>query len=144
MDGKAAIIELKEVDYQWKQMEWIGWYSEHKLFTILTQKIGGRKGPAFGNTTFDYQKNYVWDFKAHPGKNPKEKINEPMILNDREALDLCIQQYQGIGFIVVHGQAVFDSSGEFKAWHDELKGGHSTYEKYFLTLSAFFSLTNDG
>ena len=129
VDGKAAILELKEADYQWRQMEWIGWYFEYKLCTILTHKIGGHKGPAFGNTTFDYQKNCVWDFKAHPCKNPKGKINEPMILNDREALDLCIQQYLGIGFIVVHGEAVFDSSGEFKAWHDELKGGHSVYEK---------------
>ena len=129
VDGKAAILELKETDYQWRQMEWIGWYFEHKLFTILTQKIGGRKGPSFRNTTFDYQKNCVWDFKVHPCKNPNGKINDPMILNDREAIDLCIQQYQGIGFIVVHGEAIFDSSGEFKAWHDELKGGHSTYEK---------------
>jgi hypothetical protein len=129
VDGKAAILELKETDNQWKQMEWIGWYFEHKLFTILTHKIGGREGPTFGNTTFDYQKNFVWDFKAHPCKNAKGKINDPMILNDSEALDHCIQQYQGIGFIVVHGEAIFDSSGEFKAWHDELKGGHSSYEK---------------
>ena len=129
VDGKAAILELKEADYQWRQMEWIGWYFEHKLFTILTQKIGGHKGPSFGNTTFDYQKNFVWDFKAHPCKNPKGKINDPMILNDAEAFDHCIQQYNGIGLIVVHGEAIFDSSGEFKAWHDELKGGHSSYEK---------------
>lgn len=129
VDGKAAILELKEADYQWKQMEWIGWYFEHKLFTILTKKMGGSKGPTFGKTTFDYQKNFVWDFKAHPCKNPRGMTNDPMILNDSEAFDRCIQQYKGLGFIVVHGEAIFDSSGEFKAWHDELKGGHSSYEK---------------
>ena len=91
VDGKIAILELKEADYQWRQMEWIGWYFEHKLFTILTQNIGGNKGPAFGKTTFDYQKNFVWDFKVHPSKNPKGNINDPMILNDREAFDLCVR-----------------------------------------------------
>ena len=39
------------------------------------------------------------------------------------------QRHNGIGFIIVHGDAIFELSGEFKAWHDELKGGHSTYEK---------------
>ena len=34
VDGKAAILELKQAGYQWRQMEWIGWYFEHKLFTI--------------------------------------------------------------------------------------------------------------
>ena len=52
-----------------------------------------------------------------------------MILNDKEAIDLCVQKHNGIGFIVVHGDAVFDQAGEFKAWHDALKGGHSNYER---------------
>ncbi len=129
IDGKDAILELKEADYQWRQMEWIGWYFEYKLHTILTQRLQGDFGPAFGNTTFDYQKKFVWDFKAHPCKNPKGLLNNSMILNDREAIDHCIQEHNGIGFIVVYGNADFDTTGEFKAWHDALKGGNSAYER---------------
>ena len=40
-DGKECILELKEADYQWKQMEWIGWYIEYKLRKLLTKRIGG-------------------------------------------------------------------------------------------------------
>ena len=128
IDGKEAILELKRIDYNWKQMEWIGWYFEHLLFTKIIEALGGTGGPTFGNTAFDYKKKFVWDFKTHPIITPKGTPNDTMILNDKEAVDLCIQKYHGLGFIVVHGNAVFDDTGEFKAWHDALKGGHSNYE----------------
>jgi len=48
--------------------------------------------------------------------------------SDLEAIELCVQKYGGIGFIVVHGSAVYDETGEFKAWHDTLKGKISSYE----------------
>ena len=127
-DGKEAILELKRIDYQWRQMEWIGWYFEHLLYSLLTAKHQGKGGPTFGNTSFDYKKKFVWDFKAHPTLTPNGKQNDRMILNDREAIELCVQKYGGIGFIVVHGSAVFDETGEFKAWHDALKGKISSYE----------------
>jgi hypothetical protein len=120
---------LKQIDCNWRQMEWIGWYFEHKLFTVLTERMQGGKGPSFGSASFDYQKRFVWDFKTHPCLTPKGTLNDPMILNDKEAVDLCIVKNKGLGFIVVHGKAVYDTTGEFKAWHDELKGGHSSYEK---------------
>jgi len=129
VDGKEAILELKRINYNWKQMEWIGWYFEHLLFTKITGTLGGTAGQTFGNTTFDYKKNYVWDFKAHPILTSNGTQNEPMILNDKEAVDLCIRQYNGIGFVIVYGYAVFDQTGQFKAWHDTLKGGHSEYER---------------
>ena len=127
-DGKEAILELKRIDYQWRQMEWIGWYFEHLLYSLLTAKHRGKGGPTFGNTSFDYKKKFVWDFKAHPVFTPTGTRNDHMILNDREAIELCMQKYGGIGFIVVHGSAVFDETGEFKAWHDTLKGKISSYE----------------
>jgi hypothetical protein len=129
IDGKEAILELKRIDYNWRQMEWIGWYFEHILFTTIIEALGGTGGPTFGNTAIDYKKKYVWDFKAHPILTPKGTKNDTMILNDKEAMDLCIQKYHGIGFIVIYGNAIFDQTGEFKAWHDALKGGHSDYEK---------------
>jgi hypothetical protein len=129
IDGKTAILELKRIDYNWKQMEWIGWYLEHLLFTTIIDSFQGTGGPTFGNTAFDYKKKYVWDFKAHPILTPQGTRNDTMILNDKEAIDLCIEKSGGIGFIVVYGYAMFDQTGEFKVWHDTLKGGHSDYEK---------------
>jgi hypothetical protein len=34
-DGQKAILMLKEADYQWKQMEWIGWFFEWKAKQVL-------------------------------------------------------------------------------------------------------------
>lgn len=128
VDGKEAILELQRIDYNWKQMEWIGWYFEHLLFSKIVEAFGGNGGPTFGNTFFDYKKNFVWDFKVHPIFTPKGTRNHTLILNDKEAIDLCIDTYGGLGFIVLHGYAVFDETGAFKEWHDALKGGHSDYE----------------
>jgi hypothetical protein len=136
IDGKLAILELKAVDYQWKQMEWIGWYFEHEIFQILRKNIGGSKGPQYGRTIFDYVRNYVWDIKAHPILNADGTFNEPMVLNDKEAIEKCIEEHSGLGFIVINGQADFDSSGDFKAWHDALKGGVSHYEKERINRGA--------
>jgi len=128
VEGKDAILELKKANYQWRQMEWIGWYYEFKIFTILSETIGGAPGPSYGNTTFDYKRNLVWDLKAHPKHTNKGTPNEPMILNDQEAVEACVAENAGVGFIVVKGEAKFDNSGEFKIWHDALKGGTSAYE----------------
>lgn len=128
VDGKDAILELKQRNYHWRQMEWIGWYFEYRIFTILSESIGGTTGPAYGNTTFDYKRQFVWDLKAHPKYTNKGTPNEPIILNDREAIEKCVTENSGLGFIVVNGSAEFDESGEFKTWHDALKGGTSAYE----------------
>jgi hypothetical protein len=129
IDAKEAILELKDADYQWRQMEWIGWYFEYKIFQILLKELGGSCGPVYGNTTFDYKRKLVWDFKSHPILTNKGMPNEPMILNDQEAVEKCIEENFGIGFVVVKGFADFDETGKFKEWHDALKGGKSKYEK---------------
>lgn len=130
LEGRAAIQEMKDGGYhQWRQMEWIGWYYEWKLGEVLGKTLGGGTGPRYGNTTFDYKRHHVWDFKAHPFLNPNGKPNEPMILNDQEAVQRCLAEHGGLGFVVVNGTASFDGSDEFKAWHDAFKGGVSAYEQ---------------
>ena len=136
VDGKEAILELKQNDYNWRQMEWIGWYFEYKLFTLLTEKMQGSNGPVFGKTTFDYKNQFVWDFKAHPSLTAKGTTNDPMILNDREAIETCIRENRGLGFIVIYGKAIYDTTGAFKEWHDDLKGGPSSYEQERIRRNA--------
>jgi hypothetical protein len=105
-------------------MEWIGFWFEHLVANELSKKIAVSVGPTIGNTTFDLSLNYVWDLKAHPESQP----DKPMILNDCEAVETCITNHSGFGFVVVVGHAEFDETGHFKAWHDALKGGRSKYE----------------
>lgn len=123
-DGKTAVLALQKADYQWRQMEWIGWYFEYVGRKYLLETLGGTEGPTFGNTRFDYLLNQVWDLKAHPSNGSSRW----MILNDKEAIEGCIQVHGGVGFVVVVGIAQFDTDGSFKAWHDRLKGGISKYE----------------
>ncbi len=129
IDGKAAILELKEADYHWRQMEWIGWYFEFTAFTALAKEIGGRRGPSFGRTGFDYCRDFVWDLKAHPTTTGEGKPSNRAVLNDKEAIETCVAEHGGVGFIIAQGPAEYDTTGSFKRWHDGLKGGVSRYEK---------------
>ncbi len=122
-DGKACIEELRRANYQWRQMEWIGWWFEYRAMQLLAP-LGARVGPTFGSVTFDCRLNGVWDFKAHPRK-PRESGHA--YLNDEEAVDLCIASHRHLGWIIAVGTAVYDDTGEFKRWHDELKGAESAY-----------------
>jgi hypothetical protein len=124
IDGKDAILQMKEEgSANWRQMEWIGFWFEHFVRTEVTGRLGISVGPSFGRTQFDLLLNHVWDLKVHP-----RSANGKLILNDREAVDLCIAERGGFGFVVVIGEAEYDGTGEFKAWHDALKGGTSAYE----------------
>lgn len=131
-DGKRCILEMREAGSgDWKQMEWIGFYFEFKARQVLIPKIGGDIGPVYGRTKFDYKLNYVWDFKVHPQQPGKWAY-----MNDTEAVDSCIQDHGGIGWLIACGRSAYDDFGEFKAWHDRLKGEKSKYEQENLKRGA--------
>lgn len=130
-DGKESILELKIADYQWRQMEWIGWYFEYKAKEILKELIGGKNGVLVGRTSIDYQNEFIWDLKTHVSTN-----DDWAILNDREAIETCISEHGGIGFIVAVGATEYDENNRFKDWHDLLKGGRSDYEKDRISRGA--------
>lgn len=124
VDGKKAILEMKDGGSRnWRQMEWIGFWFEFFLEKNLIPILGGSRGPTFGTTQFDFKKKFVWDLKAHPSGSKN------LILNDQIAIKNCIESEHGLGFIIISGVAKYDGNGEFKNWHDNLKGGTSTYEK---------------
>lgn len=125
-DGKESILELKEVDYQWRQMEWIGFYFEYKAFATLKKNLDGQVGPRIGSTLFDYRRTFVWDFKSHPINSSSNWV----ITNDCEAVNICIEKYDGTGLIIAMGEAEYnDEDGSFRHWHSVLKGGPSDYVK---------------
>ena len=124
IDGKFAIEVLRsEGSSNWRQMEWIGFWFEHVVATQVVPETGGSRGPTYGRTEFDFQRNFVWDLKVHLDGS------DWLILNDQEAVHACIKDHSGIGYLIVQGTADFDPDGSFKAWHDRLKGGSSAYEK---------------
>lgn len=131
VDGREAILEMKREGYRgWRDLEWIGFWFEHLVETKVLPVTGGRRGPTFGRTEFDLRLRRVWDLKVHPTSAPS------LILNDVEAVDHCIEACGGLGFIVVNGMAEYDESGDFKRWHDALKGGRSDYERARINRGA--------
>ena len=124
-DGRACIAELKQADYNWRQMEWIGWWFEFRAMKEL-QRLGATVGPTYGSVTFDCALNGVWDFKAHP---LKRSASGYAYLNDEEVVDTCLEEHHHIGWIIAVGNAIYDESGDFKRWHEQLKGPESEYVK---------------
>jgi hypothetical protein len=125
VDGQKAILDMKsEGSTNWRQMEWIGFWFEHFVQSQLKHTIGATTGPTYGSTTFDLKRNFVWDLKSHP-----INVNN-LILNDVKAIESCIKDQGGLGFVILSGNVDYDDEHmSFKKWHDQLKGGMSTYEK---------------
>jgi hypothetical protein len=122
-DGKCCISELQQAGYHWRQMEWIGWWFEFRAMKELLAH-GASVGPTYGSVTFDCALNGIWDFKAHPHKHSDTGY---AYLNDQEAVDRCLEDHNHIGWIIAVGRAVYDETGQFKLWHEQLKGAESDY-----------------
>ncbi len=124
-DGKSAIIEMKnEGSRHWRQMEWIGFYFEF----LCNRHLRGTMtdGPKYGRVRFDGFFNVPWDFKAHA----QNASSSDIIVNDLEAIASALEKYSCVGLIVASGLVHYDNEEKsFKRWHDELKGGKSSYEK---------------
>jgi len=125
-DGKRAILEMRDKGSRhWRQMEWIGFYFQFCCEQYLDE-IMEIPGPRYGNTGFDAFLEIPWDFKAHVNRSGSNRI----IVNDWEAVDRGISEYNAIGLILAIGSAVYnDEERSFKRWHDKLKGKISDYER---------------
>jgi hypothetical protein len=98
--------------------EWQGFYFEAVARDALAQAFAPPFAPPvarFANTTFDYALNRVWDLKVHTHGS------DWVILNDADAIRACVRE-QGLGFLIVTGDAHMDVDGQFAAWHREFKG----------------------
>lgn len=131
ISGKEAILQMKsEGSPNWKQMEWIGFWFEHLVSRHLLPAGNDRELSKHGKTTFDLRRQYIWDLKSHPNQS------KSLILNDRSAIEECLKEEAGLGFIILSGDVEYDKTGEFKKWHDALKGGTSAYEKSRILRNA--------
>ncbi len=123
-DGKECVLELKDADYQWRQMEWWAFYFEFKANNLLS-KYFDIPGDFYGKVKFDVKGKINWDIKASAIKTNNQNI----ILNDKLAMDKSTNK---VGF---HGEIIAlcdveynDITRSFQKWHTELKGGLSSYE----------------
>lgn len=123
--GKRCILELKNVNYNWKQMEWLGFYFEYLCRNRLSRNFS-IPGERINNTQFDSKRSINWDFKAKAIKSDDHRS----ILNDVDAMDWSINRYGAHGLIVAMCDVEYnDEARTFQKWHSELKGGLSAYEK---------------
>jgi hypothetical protein len=122
-DGKACVLELKEADYNWRQMEWWAFYFEYKIRKILQNKVQF-PGDRFDNMSFDLKGAINWDLKAKAIKSDDHKV----ILNDCSAMEQSIENHGFHGEIIARCDVEYDVNRTFQRWHTELKGGKSAYE----------------
>lgn len=127
-DGKSAIRWLSDNGLRGsRDLEWQGFYGEERAKAVLnrsfTPKVPAPRR-AFGATTFDYALSWVWDIKVHTSRQRLGTTVRPvsggMWLNDEVAVRECVGS-QGLGFLVISGEAQMDDSGDFKLWHDRWK-----------------------
>lgn len=125
-DGKKSITEMKENSFsKWKETEWQGFFFEFLMEKRLFDKHDDMKqvleipGPKYGKTVFDSFYNIPWDFKVHSDNSSS------VITNDLEAIQLAIEEYGKVGFIIISGTSIYESDREFSDWRNELKGGLS-------------------
>ena len=123
-DGKSCVLELKEAEYQWKQMEWWAFYFEYKFRNLFYDKFSF-PGNSFSNVTFDLKGAINWDLKAKAIKSDDHKV----ILNDKAAMEQSIENDGFHGEIIALCDVEYnDLNRTFQKWHNELKGGKSKYE----------------
>lgn len=117
--GQECIAKMKrEGSTKWAQSEWQGFYFEH-ISVPAAIEAGLSEGPMkIGNTEFDLGASNIWDLKTHSVGTSSDKW---VILNDLYSIDVCVETFGGVGFIVLEGEPIFDTDGSFKDWHNQLK-----------------------
>jgi hypothetical protein len=126
-DGKKSILEMKDNgSTQWRQMEWIGFYFQFLCEKSSLKTIAEFRKIKYGNTSLDGFLEVPFDMKVHV-LNASAK---DLILNDTEATEKAIEEFGFMLEVIALGNAVYDfENGPFYKWHEELKGGKSSYEE---------------
>lgn len=123
-DGKQSVLELKEANYQWKQMEWWGFYFEY----VCRSRLMGNfeiPGERFGRVSFDLKGSVNWDLKSKAIKSDDHRC----ILNACAAIDESVERHGEHGVAIALCDVTYnDEDRSFQKWHSELKGGLSKYE----------------
>lgn len=124
-EGKRCILELKEANYNWRQMEWWAFYFEFLVRKNLSLEFS-MPGEKIENVVFDIKGKVNWDLKAKAIKSDDPRA----ILNDQKAMDKSIRILGEHGTIIALCDVEYnDLNRSFQKWHTALKGGLSSFEK---------------
>lgn len=128
-DGRVTVPEMRDDAYpKWRGNEWPGWYYEYRGLRALYSSAGARPShsPAqvWANTEFDFAHGFLWDLKAHGVEKRDESGSvlerrspgDSAPLNAIDATDAAVDAV-GVGVLVLDGVSIYDSTGEFDAWH---------------------------
>ncbi|MHA1228137.1 MAG: hypothetical protein ACTSPV_15440 [Candidatus Hodarchaeales archaeon] len=125
-DGKRAILWLKENNLPFGEVEWYAFFIKHYLRYLLEIKVPGR----FENfqprpKRYLIKGEYIWDIrsKSQPARSSW------VILNDTKSLEELLQDYGGLGLIILNMIFEKDENNKFLEWHERIKGGKSKYTK---------------
>ena len=118
-DGRETVTRMRDAEFRhWRQTEWAGWYFEFVGIPTLIDAFGGGRA-RFNNTEFDYHLHSVWDLKVHDLQGGRSRT---AILNDHTAVIECLRSGQGLGFIVLSGEADYQRHEDFGAWRKAFCG----------------------
>jgi len=125
VDGREAILAMKKADFPaWQDVEWAGYYIKFLIQEECKEKLAGKIAPYSRERRHLVKGNYVWDTRLHAGEGK-------VILGDViEYNGVILDEGKGsIGLLVVDVYANTDLNGDFRRWHEELKGGLSDYTR---------------
>lgn len=125
-DGRQCILELKKVNFQWRQMEWMGFYFEFLCRKLMIHAGFSFPGKKYDKVEFDSFRSINWDIKTSAIKSSHHRI----ILNDKNATEESIDEFGCHGLILALVDVEYnDDERTFQKWHDALKGEPSNYVK---------------
>lgn len=122
IDGKVAILEMKEAKYpRWKEMEWPAYY----ISFILEEKLTGRMDIKREGKRVCFKGDYLWDARLKSSESNSSWVP----LTDVRNIDKNFADETGFGLIIIIVLYKYDEDGSFREWHEKEKGGSSEYTK---------------
>ena len=122
VDGHGAILEMKQDNFPgWQDVEWAGYHIKYLVQNACDEKIPGKFKPYIQKRRHLVKGNYVWDTRLNANEEGT------VILGDVQEYDGIVKTNKGIGVLVADTVANYDLTGEFVEWHEQLKGGSSSY-----------------
>lgn len=115
----------KQAKTNWKQCEWAGFHFENIVANCTLAGLGG-EGKRYGRTVLDTMigvgDNAVpLDVKFHAMFDKHGRKNVSVILNAKDAVEQCIEEYGVYYLMIAKSEAEFDHDGSTKEFHNKLK-----------------------
>lgn len=120
-EGKACVLEMKEADYNWKQMEWWTFYFKLKFMNLFGNDFKFPEENA-NSKSFDFQGEINWGLNVKSLKSDEFWIE----LGDKRAMDKSIKENGFHGEIIALCNVEYnDRDRTFQKWRADLEGTSS-------------------